>query len=85
MYSGKGVASGFPAASLKRRNASVATTQTVWLPSSDGPVEQWPSRKKPVPMPVSRTSAHVVLKQGDPQLSGGGEAGGEPGDALIRV
>ena len=43
-HSGRGVERSFPAARLKSRNSSVITAQTVWLPTSSGPVEQQPSR-----------------------------------------
>ena len=45
--SGRGVDKSFPAARLKAKKASVITAQTVWLPTSCGPVTT-PSRKKPV-------------------------------------
>src|SRR5690242_7671351 len=46
--SGCGVERSFPALRLKLRNSSVTIEQTVWLPTSSGPVAQQPSRKKPV-------------------------------------
>src|SRR5581483_7990257 len=38
----------FPTWRLKPRNSSVTIAQTVWPPTSSGPVAQHPSRKKPV-------------------------------------
>lgn len=45
---GNGVDKSFPRALEKRKNSSVATMHTVWLPPSSGPVSQHPLRKKPV-------------------------------------
>jgi hypothetical protein len=47
-HCGCGVTRSLPAATVKARNASVITAQTVWTPASSGPVRQQPSRKKPV-------------------------------------
>ena len=57
MYIGIGVDRSLPTALEKARNSAVTCTHTVCRPSSAGPVEQCPSRKNPVPMPLSRTSA----------------------------
>ena len=48
LHSGRGVERSLPASLLKARNSSVITAQTVCEPTSSGPVEQQPSRKKPV-------------------------------------
>ena len=43
-HSGRGVARSLPTLALNSRNSAVMTAQTVWLPTSSGPVAQQPSR-----------------------------------------
>ena len=43
-HSGRGVERSLPAIALNSRNSAVITAQTVWLPTSSGPVAQQPSR-----------------------------------------
>ena len=43
-HSGRGVERSLPASALNSRNSAVMTAQTVWLPTSSGPVAQQPSR-----------------------------------------
>ena len=43
-HSGRGVDRSLPAIALNSRNSAVITAQTVWLPTSSGPVAQQPSR-----------------------------------------
>ena len=70
-HSGRGVERSFPAARLKTRNSSVTTAQTVWLPTSSGPVAQQPSRKKPVSGAVEQGSSSPPTTFGSGSRPGG--------------
>src|SRR5690606_1092031 len=57
--SGRGVLRSLPRYFERARNSAVTMTQTVWRPTSSGPVLQQPSRKKPVNGAVEQDSSGV--------------------------
>ena len=83
MYCGKAVDRSLPTDLLYARNSAVTLTHTVCRPSSEGPVEQWPSRKKPVPVPVPPTSAQQQASSVPSTLRAGATPSPSTGASMV--